>query len=120
MLITWAWVLVGLAGVAVGTLVLRENLADWQAAKTRPPSELARMILKETLRTTVFGLLALGGLTTAGVPSLLPSPRPTWIRLFIIGCLIGGETLLVLDMLLRLRAKRRLLTHLRRDRKAPS
>lgn len=117
MLITWAWVLIGLAGVAVSTLVLREVLADRKAAKARPPSELARMILQETLRTTVFGMGALTMLAAAGVPALLPFPRPAWIRLLIIGLFIGGEALLTLDMMFRLRAKRRLLARLRRDRK---
>lgn len=117
MLLTWSWVLAGMIGIGFAILLLREVLADWQAAKTHPITQIATMFLHETIRATWFRLATITSLTLAGLlPALIPlSARPPWVRLAIIGLLILGEVLLTVDTGLRLRSKRRMLGQLRKD-----
>lgn len=119
MWLTWLWVGVGAVGVVFAVLVLREVLADRQAAQTREITQAQHLFLHETIRMTWFRLAIHGAFTLAAVPALVPlAQRPSWTRLLILWLLIAGQMLLTVDSALRLRAKRRLLGQLRHDRKA--
>lgn len=114
---TWLWVVTGLVGMAFAGFLLREVLADRQAAATRQITVAQRLFLAETIRMTWYRLAIITSLTLAGfLPALFPvEARPVWVRLSTVVLLVVALVLLTVDTGLRLRSKRRMLGQLRRQ-----